>query len=173
MHYCPILILIDYIAQPIKIPFLLKGRNYQYTPDFLVMFEQGYPTRGMLVEVKPESEWRNHWRSWLPKWKAAYRWAVERDFLFHIYDESRIRGQRLANIKTLSRFLDKQSDDALAGLIADFVGDGMVSMGDILSHFSTFPACGSEVYRMLANRGLFFDLEGPLSADTLIWRKND
>jgi len=113
------------------------------------------------------------WRSWLPKWKAAYRWAVERDFPFHIYDESRIRGQWLANIKTLSRFLDKQSDDPLAGLIADFVGDGMVSMGDILSHFSTFPACGSEVYRMLANRGLFFDLEGPLSADTLIWRKND
>jgi len=58
-------------------------------------------------------------------------------------------------------------------LIADFASDGMVSMGDILSHFSTFPACGSEVYRMLANRGLFFDLEGPLSADTLIWRKND
>ena len=164
---------IEVIAQPIKIHFLLKGRNYQYTPDFLVMFEQGYPTRGMLVEVKPESEWRNHWRSWLSKWKAAYRWAVERDFLFHIYDESRIRGQRLANIKTLSRFLNKQSDDALTGLIADFVGDGMVSMGDILSHFSTFPACSSEVYRMLANRGLFFDLEGPLSADTLIWRKND
>jgi len=164
---------IEVIAQPIKIPFSLKGRNYQYTPDFLVMFEQVYPTRGMLVEVKPESEWRNHWRSWLPKWKAAYRWAVERDFLFHIYDESRIRGQRLANIKTLSRFLDKQSDDALAGLIADFVGDGMVSMGDILSYFSTFPACGSEVYRMLASRGLFCDLEDPLSADTLIWRKND
>ena len=79
----------------------------------------------------------------------------------------------MANIKTLSRFLDKQSDDALAGLIADFAGDGMVSMEDILSHFSTFPACGSEVYRMLANRGLFFDLEGLLSADTLIWRKND
>lgn len=164
---------IEVIAQLIKIPFLLKGRNYQYTPDFLVMFEQSYPTRGMLVEIKPESEWRNHWHSWLPKWKAAYRWAVERDFLFHIYDESRIRGQRLANIKTLSRFLDKQSDDALAGLIADFVGDSMVSMGDVLSHFSTFPACSSEVYRMLANRGLFFDLEGPLSADTLIWRKND
>ena len=138
-----------------------------------VLFEQGCRKRGMLVEVKPEFEWRNHWRSWLSKWKAAYRWAVERDFLFHIYDESRIRGQRLANIKTLSRFLDKQSDDALAGLIADFVGDSMVSMGDILSHFSTFPVCSSEVYRMLANRGLFFDLEGPLSADTLIWRKND
>ena len=164
---------IEVIAQPIKIPFLLKRRNYQYTPDFLVLFEQGCLKRGMLVEVKPESEWRNHWRSWLSKWKAAYRWAVERDFLFHIYDESRIRGQRLANIKTLSRFLDKQSDDALAGLIADFVGDSMVSMGDILSHFSTFPVCSSEVYRMLANRGLFFDLEGPLSADTLIWRKND
>lgn len=164
---------IKVIAQPIKIPFLLKGRNYHYTPDFLVLFEQSCLKRGMLVEVKPESEWRNHWRSWLSKWKAAYRWAVEQDFLFHIYDESRIRGQRLENIKTLSRFLDKQSDDALAGLIADFVGDGMVSMGDILSYFSTFPACGSEVYRMLASRGLFCDLEDPLSADTLIWRKND
>lgn len=159
------------VAQPIKIPFLLKGRNYQYTPDFLVLFEQGCPKQGMLVEVKPESEWRSHWRSWLPKWKAAYRWAVERDFLFRIYDESRIRGQRLANVKTLSRFLNKQPDDTLAGLIADFVGDGMVSMGDIFSQFSTFPACGSEVYRMLANRGLFCDLDDPLSADTLIWRK--
>ena len=162
---------IKVIAQPIKIPFLLKGRNYHYTPDFLVLFEQSCLKRGMLVEVKPESEWRNHWRSCLPKWKAAYRWAVERDFLFHIYDESRIRGQQLANIKILSCFLNKQPDDALSGLIANFVGAGMVSMGDILSHFSTFPACGSEVYRMLANRGLFFDLEGPLSADTLIWRK--
>ncbi|MGJ8586283.1 MAG: TnsA endonuclease N-terminal domain-containing protein [Marinosulfonomonas sp.] len=104
----------DVVSQPIQIPFNdQSGREYHYTPDFLVYRHLGnrtyheYP-RPQLIEVKPDSEWRKHWRKWLPKWKAARRLARENGWDFRIHDESRIRDQALENIRFLERF--KRSD---------------------------------------------------------------
>jgi hypothetical protein len=72
------------ISQPCVIPFTThSGRAATYTPDFLVVYSVDssplrYQLRPMLVEVKPQSEWREHWREWLPKWKAARRYASSR-----------------------------------------------------------------------------------------------
>ena len=57
-----------------------------------------------LVEVKPEREWRQHWRQWSPKWRAAMRVAKERGWTFHVRDESRIRDRTLQNIRFLRRY---------------------------------------------------------------------
>nr|WP_242487857.1 Tn7 transposase TnsA N-terminal domain-containing protein [Pseudomonas sp. TH31] len=72
--------------------------------DFLVYFRSRSRLRPMLVEVKPEENWLENWRELLPKWKAAWRYAIQRGWDFHIYDESRIRGQSLKNIQYLERF---------------------------------------------------------------------
>ena len=52
------------ISQPVKIDFAGRdGRTFQYTPDFLVYYRLGsrsferYP-KPVLVEVKPEADWR-------------------------------------------------------------------------------------------------------------------
>jgi len=101
---------LDVIPQPAEIPFVSSnGRTYTYTPDFLVYYRLGshsyddYP-KPVLVEVKPETEWRRHWREWLPKWKAAWSYARSQGWEFHIRDESRIRDQMFDNIRFLERY---------------------------------------------------------------------
>lgn len=101
---------LDVIPQPVQIPFTGSGgRRYIYTPDFLVYYRLGnahpdnYP-KPRLVEVKPEAEWRKHWRVWTSKWKAARRYAREQGWEFRIMDESRIRDQALENIQFLDRY---------------------------------------------------------------------
>lgn len=98
------------VAQPVRIDFTdPHGRPQTYTPDFLVYYHQGGNShvnyiKPTLVEVKPAYLWREHWRAWSGKWKAARRYAREQGWLFSIYDESRIRGLPLENIIFLERF---------------------------------------------------------------------
>ncbi len=92
------------IPQPISIPFSVCNRTYQYTPDFLILFDTKATKKGVLAEVKPITEWQQNWRKWLPKWKAAYKWCHDHNFIFHIFDENRIRDTYLENIKFLNRF---------------------------------------------------------------------
>jgi len=101
---------VDVISQPVQVPFVDSNNHKNiYTPDFLVYRHLGdlsyhrYP-KPQLIEVKPTSEWQQHWRKWLPKWKAARRLAKENGWEFRIYDESRIRDQTLENIRFLERF---------------------------------------------------------------------
>lgn len=101
---------VDVIPQPIQISFVAgNGRTFPYTPDFLVFFKLGdrsyeqYP-KPQLVEVKPEDQWKKHWREWSAKWKTARRHAIEQGWQFKIFDESRIHDQAFDNIKFLEPY---------------------------------------------------------------------
>ena len=89
---------LDIISQPVTIPFTAhNGRDYRYTPDFLVVYRAGdapphLGPKPELVEVKPAEDWRKHWRKWSAKWKAARRYANTQGWRF------RIRNQALANV---------------------------------------------------------------------------
>lgn len=98
---------IDIVPQPISIPFQKNGRTYSYTPDYFIQFKASgfsHTSPSLIVEVKPESEWRENWRDWSDKWKAAMRYAKSKGFRFAIYDESRIRHDALDNINFLNAF---------------------------------------------------------------------
>ncbi|MCH4247667.1 MAG: TnsA endonuclease N-terminal domain-containing protein [Acinetobacter populi] len=160
----------EIISQPVSIPFALNGCNYQYHPDFLVLF-QNCTKSGMLVEVKPESEWREHWWTWRTKWKAAARWAKERNFLFHIYDESRIRGQELKNIKTLhsfkrAAFNEQEINEACHSINSS----GMMSVADYLDQFPIEQQARQSqlLWQLLAKRILVTDLSLPLNKSSMI-----
>jgi TnsA endonuclease N terminal len=81
------------ISQPCRIPFTTpSGRQSHYTPDFLVVFKTNsappsLQTKPLLIEVKPEADWRRHWREWLGKWKAARRYAESQGWRFRIMDD--------------------------------------------------------------------------------------
>lgn len=93
------------VAQPIQIPFVGRnGNRYIHTPDFFVQFDDSLELKPLLVEVKPREAWTENWREWLPKWKAAWRYAQSQGWSFHIFDESRIRGVRLKNVEFLQRY---------------------------------------------------------------------
>lgn len=172
------------VPQPCQIQFLdtFTGRNETYTPDFLVYYRLGnrsyedYP-RPALIEVKPEAEWRAHWRRWLPKWKAAYRFAQQQGWAFHIRDESRIRDQTLRNIAFLSRYRRMAFPEEESRTVLKTVADmGGATVDYLLArHFmGIYRAEGiSHLWHLLATRRLDCDIARPLGDFTELWVPGD
>jgi TnsA endonuclease N terminal/TnsA endonuclease C terminal len=169
---------LDVIPQPARIPFKNNGRSYIYTPDFLVYYRLGsrdpdhYP-HPILVEVKPQEYWVKNRKKWLPKWKAAHRYAEDLGWVFHIRDESRIRDQALANI----RFLQPYMNMNFPREESDWVLDGMQAMGSAPVHYiltryfmGAFRAQGlAHIWHLLSTRKLDCDISLPLSEFTELW----
>ncbi len=170
---------LDIIPQPCKITFTgHNGHSYTYTPDFLVYYRLGdmiYPDypKPILVEVKPKEQWQKHWRKWLPKWKAACRYAKEQGWIFHIHDESRIRDQTFKNIRFLERYKRMQfSVEESRQVIESVQHMGSVSFHYLLSlHFlGIYKAEGiSHLWYLLATRQLDCDITKPLNDFTEFW----
>ncbi|WP_456362520.1 TnsA endonuclease N-terminal domain-containing protein [Pseudomonas syringae] len=159
--------MLDVVSQPLSLNFTARnGRLYTYTPDYLVTFHSHVELRPMLVEVKPEDTWREHWRDFLPKWKAAWRYAQQREWDFHIYDESRIRGQSLKNIQTLERYRQADYDAVDLNAIIETVAlKGIATMQYLVAlHFQGQEALGqSHVLHLIAIRQLDCDITGTLN----------
>ncbi|MDR9863545.1 TnsA endonuclease N-terminal domain-containing protein [Pseudomonas baetica] len=152
------------ISQPVMLDFVARsGQAYTYTPDFLVHFHSHSRLRPMLIEVKPEENWRENWRNFLPKWKAAWRYAKQRGWDFHIYDESRIRGQSLKNIQYLERFRHADyAEQDLDAVMRTVAFKGIASIQYLLAlHFQGEEALGkSHIFHLIATRQLDCDISG-------------
>lgn len=172
------------VPQPCQIPFrdTFTGSGEIYTPDFLVYYRLGnrsyedYP-RPLLVEVKPEAEWRAHWRRWLPKWKAAYRYAQQQGWVFHIHDESRIRDQALCNIAFLSRYSRMAFPEEESRVVIETVAQmGGATVDYLLArHFmGIYRTEGiAHLWHLLATRRLDCDISRPLDDFTELWVPSD
>lgn len=167
------------ISQPCRIPFVTRsGRSSQYTPDFLVVYatDSAPPSlqqKPLLVEVKPEADWRVHWREWLSKWKAARRYAASQGWQFRIMDESRIRTQALANIQFLRRYRDAAFPVEESDWIVQSVRElGSANFEYLLArHFQgMYEAEGvAHLWSLLAQRRLDCDICLPLNNQTEFW----
>lgn len=92
-------------VQPVSIVWLdSDNRSRRYTPDVLVFFK-GTPRKPVLYEVKYRSELKEKWPVLKPKFKAAVRYAREKNWLFKIMSEKEILGQKLENIKFLLPYI--------------------------------------------------------------------
>lgn len=169
----------DIVSQPCVFPFTTRtGRGATYTPDYLVVYRSdssplSYQRRPMLVEVKPAEEWRQHWREWLPKWKAARRYAASQGWTFRIMDESRIRTQALANIQFLRRYRNNvypsQESDWIVASVREI---GSATFDYLLAkHFPGIYAAEGvgHLWSLLASRRLECDICSPLNGDTELW----
>lgn len=170
------------LSQPCTVPFVtLSGRAEEYTPDYLVTYKVsdsafGWEPKPLLVEVKPREEWRLYWREWLPKWKAARRYAIENGWHFRIMDESRIRTVALDNINFLRRYrvLDVSREESVA-VIEDLRGLGSATVEYLLAkHFpGMYRAEGvAHIWHLLAVRHVECDISEPLDVHTVIWVPN-
>lgn len=174
---------LDVIPQPVQLPFVANnGQTYTYTPDFLVYYKLGsrnyldYP-KPLLVEVKPISEWRKHWREWFPKWKAARRYAQAQGWTFHVVDESRIRDQALVNV----RFLERYKRMNFAPDESDAVLSSVREMGSTPIHYllarhfmGLYRDQGiAHIWALIATRRLDCDIMQPLMEHTQVWLPHD
>jgi hypothetical protein len=170
---------LDVIPQPVQVPFIAShGQSYMYTPDFLVYYKLGskdyrdYP-KPVLVEVKPASDWRKHWRKWLPKWKAARRYAQAQGWIFHVVDESRIRDKVLDNVRFLERYKRMsfafEDSEAVLSSVRDM---GATPIHYLLArHFmGMYRAEGvAHIWSLIATRRLDCDITQPLTEFTQVW----
>ena len=157
----------DIVPQPVRVPYLSSdGRAYRYTPDFWVRFDE--PARPALIEVKPETEWRAHWREWLPKWKAAWGYAQERGWQFHIHDESQIRDGAFESIRFLQRYRSTYfCPDQLQAILEAASRLGPTPIQALLVHCGRSlddPNDPAPVYHLLTTRRLDCDIRDPLGA---------
>lgn len=163
----------EIIPQPAKIPFVSRnGRTYNYTPDFLVYYQNG--ARPLLVEVKPREEIRAHWGDMKYKFRAALRYARERGWSFRVRDESRIRDQVFQNILSLQRYKRMQFPaEVTRRILTDLDGSGRTSFQALMSrHFraGTDTAMGDSHLRHLLVKGqVACDMSLPLGNETVLW----
>tara|TARA_B100000242_G_C42710228_1_gene332016 strand:- start:4 stop:426 length:423 start_codon:yes stop_codon:yes gene_type:complete len=92
------------VSQPVELSYIdLNGRKQRYTPDYLVYFKN--PGRKpMLVEVKEREELLSKFDKLKPKFAEAFSVAKKEGWIFKIYDERRIHGVLLDNIRKLRNF---------------------------------------------------------------------
>lgn len=167
------------VSQPCEIPFQApSGRQYRYTPDFLVVYRGDstliqYQRRPLLVEVKPQDKWRRHWREWVPKWKAARRYAEEQGWAFRIFDEPRIRTPALANIQFLRRYRHSSfAAEESEWVIRTVRERGAVTVEYLLATLfpGIYAAQGlAHLWTLLAHRRLECDICLPLDNQTELW----
>jgi len=167
------------VAQPAQIPFKTRdGRAFVYTPDFLIHFHLDQPRFGdcpssVLVEIKPREQWTQNWRRWLPKWKAAWRYAQEQGWEFHILDESRIRDDALLNIQFLDRYKSMSFRTEVMDSVLQTVRHvGVVPVHHLLALHFPGPLRSqsiSHIWHMIAARQLDCDIRQTLNEFLPVW----
>ncbi len=176
-------------AQPVTIEFKQNGRSYPYTPDFFVSYvtPDAFGRCGMFVEVKPKSEWQQHYRQWSIKWVAMKGFATKLNCSFRIYDEDRIRDFTLFNINQLLKFKNAFVETHVLELLLDIIGPiNAISIDDLTYSFKLALQSlqqelikkDSDVHRIiwyaLANRILDCDINNSnvLHGETQVWLAN-
>lgn len=167
------------VPQPIQIPFTIAtGRSYTYTPDFLVTYRLTRQAcrKPELVEVKPTHQWRNNWRKWQWKWKAAIRLAKERGWLFHILDESRIRDTVLKNIRSLERYkrmrFTPKDSERIIGTLKSAGPRSIASLIDLHPIDTDRSQSTAHLWHLVSVRQLDCNMHGPLNRNTRLWVPN-
>ena len=169
---------LNVISQPMSIDFQYptNDRTYQYTPDFLVNYKGSpYPYRkSQLIEVKPYKKLKENITKWKPKFKKATQCSKELDFVFHIYDEHRIRDQRWKNAMFLRRYEKMDFDEEVSNWIINNLKNAELMTFDYLlkRHFLTRESQAngiSHIWHLVSTKRIVCDLSLPFTIHTEFW----
>lgn len=173
---------LEVASQPVTIYYRADGREYPYTPDFLVHYRQfgsrpGRLQPSELVEVKPKDELAHNLGKWRPKFRAATRHCLEKGWVFRLMHEDRIRDQAWENMRFLARYRRIAVDEDLADwVMATARAYDCVSFQHLLdaSCFSKWGRYGkahgiAAIWHLVVTGRLECDLFAPLTNDTVIW----
>ena len=160
----------EIIPQPVRLSYTAQsGRQYPYTPDFLVYYRSRNP---LLVEVKPKELIRTDWQTMKPRFKAALHYAKAQSWAFRIFDERKIRTPKLSCIKSLQAFRQMRLSSSEIGEALSVVRkSGRSKLGRLLEQRSTLPRelLRAALLHQLAHMELKCDMNGPISDETEIW----
>ncbi len=172
---------VDVIEQPVTIEYTNKnGRDVTYTPDFLVHYRSDHSTNSSLlktsklIEVKPQIVLKKKWKKLKPKFKIGTSYAKQQGWRFCIYDESRIRGQYLKNIRFLSRYKNYQFDVYEEKRMIDHLNAvGHTAIDHILevlyAREDDKGIALSQIWQLLSKQKFACDMTQSLNLGTVVW----
>lgn len=161
------------VSQPVQLTYAdALGVERRYTPDYLVYFKT--PNRKpMLVEVKERVELVEKFDKLRFKFASAFAAAKENGWIFKIYDERRIRGLFLENIRKLRNYsANSVSDDDRNDLVHAISLLAPIPVKKFLEHYTAsrqeYLSNISRIWWLAINHHIELDLSDPLSEATLI-----
>lgn len=176
---------VDVIEQPVTIEYEnSNGRKVTYTPDYLVHYRTASSlfinnsNRSRLIEVKPQFALKSKWQELKPKFRVGMSYAKQQGWRFCIYDEVRIRGQYLKNIRFINRYKNYQFDQiegeritAYLKLVGHTAIDHLLECLYIRSDDKGIAL--AQVWSLIAEKILACDMTMPLNLGTIVWLNLD
>lgn len=165
----------SFLPQPVKIEYKGDaGEGRSYTPDGLITFRESASTpQPILYEVKYRANFREQWRSLLPKFRAAKSYCAQRGWRFEVYTEREIRTPYLDNVKFLWPFRNREPAPLQrTQVVGLFESCNEVSVSNLLGMLAPDPKQRGELmpvlWYLIANGAVWCDLNQPLSMTTML-----
>lgn len=167
----------EFVAQPLTITFQDRdGARRSYTPDGLIRFKEDARSHRppILYEVKYREDFRNSWRSLMPKMRAAKAYSEERGWSFQVFTEREIRTEYLRNVRFLWPFVKRVPEASVTKRILNVLNDLDEADTDFLlcalckdpeNRALMIPA----IAHLIAIGKIGCDLDKPLTMRSLIW----
>ncbi len=162
------------VSQPVELSYIdLNGRKQRYTPDYLVYFRN--PERKpMLVEVKEREELLEKFQKLKPKFAKAFAIAKQEGWIFKIYDERRIHGILLENIRKLRNFSVSSVPDEARHFLLDSLNKTQlpITVKQFLESCTKdrdeYLQTIGRIWWLARHHLVYLDLSSPLSQNTQI-----
>lgn len=166
----------QFTPQPLTIAYRDEaGASRTYTPDGLIQFRHQDPYEPtILYEVKFREDFRESWRTYLPKFRAAKAYCRERGWVFRVYTEVEIRTAYLSNVKFLWPYVARKVDPAMRDHMLNVLWDLGEADPDFLLHALCSDPTGRArlipmLWHMLASGDIGCDLDSKLTMSSRIW----
>ncbi len=162
-------------SQPLTIEFRdSRGKIRHYTPDFLLTHppDSDGLQRYELVETKYQDDLRQNPEKYIEKFRAAERYARERNWSFVVRTEADVRGPELNNLKFLMLYVRDPQPDALIWERIQHVVRQLngATVREVLSELDPVPAAQMRLlpylWQQVLHRTLRVDLTLPLNMRT-------
>ncbi|WP_178102842.1 TnsA endonuclease N-terminal domain-containing protein [Pseudomonas sp. URMO17WK12:I11] len=165
----------SFLPQPVKIDYKGNaGEGRSYTPDGLITFQESASTpQPVLYEVKYRANFREQWRSLLPKFRAAKSYCAQRGWRFEVYTEREIRTPYLDNVKFLWPFRNREPGPFRRAQVMDVLRScSEISVSNLLSMLAPDPKGRAELipvlWYLVANGAVCCDLNIQLSMTSIL-----
>lgn len=166
-------------TQPVRIVYVSEdGKEHTYTPDALVWYRRDVlPARDiphLLVEVKFREEYRNHFNEFKERFRAARRYARERDWRFRVVTDREIRTPYLKNALFLRPYRDTPvTPSQVEEILREIERAGRTTPARLLDVLATEGALRAQylaqLWRLIARLEIATDLMQPLTMRGHIW----
>lgn len=166
----------QFTPQPLTISYCTPdGAPRSYTPDGLIHYNHMSPHEpSILYEVKFRADFREKWKIYLPKFRAAKAYCHERGWVFRVFTEVEIRTIYLTNVRFLWPYLSRKVDPALRDHLLTVLWDLGEADPDFLLHaLSSLPNGRGHLipvlWHMVAIGDVGCDLDQKLTMASRIW----